>query len=79
MKIVTNNIGNYGINKIPQTVKKPIVESKNNTVGTVTESEKSFFMKLYPAQKEEIINYHFYGKRGELNGVAVGKNIDTRM
>lgn len=79
MKITTNNIGNYSLNNIAaKNVQKPA----QKTVAAnpdITTKEKEFFAKMYPAQKEKIINYHFYGKSGELSGVALGKNLDRRM
>lgn len=81
MKIATNNIGNYSIRnfnnqpaaQVKKTAKQP------ETTASISNKEKEFFQKMYPSQRDEIINYHFYSKSGEMSGVAVGKNIDRRM
>jgi len=80
MKIATNNIGNYSLRNIntspARTVKAEQVAEKPPTISN---KEKEFFSKMYPTQRDEIINYHFYSKSGERSGVTVGKNIDRRM
>jgi len=80
MKISTNNIGNY----------KPVITQRNNSVPKlnknekinidpkVSAEEKKFFSKLFPEQKEEITNYHFYNKKGNMNGLSVGSLFDKR-
>jgi hypothetical protein len=78
MKISTNSFGNY----------KPIVAQKNNVsqfeskkaVETlkVSNEEKKFFTNLYPENKDQIINYHFYNKEGDKNGVSLGSLFDRR-
>lgn len=79
MKITTNAIGNYSFNNIaPKKIQH--VTKKNITASPeITNKEKEFFTKMYPAEKENIINYHFYSKTGELSGIALGKNLDRRM
>jgi hypothetical protein len=78
MKISTNSIGNY----------KPIIAQKNNNVQQVepkkseaikiSNEEKNFFTKLYPEEKDQIANYHFYNKEGDKNGVSLGSLFDRR-
>jgi hypothetical protein len=80
MKISTNNIGNY----------KPVVTQRNNVASKlvkseevnvnskITSDEKKFFTKLFPEQKDEITNYHFYNKQGNKNGLSIGSLFDRR-
>ncbi|MEE9430545.1 MAG: hypothetical protein V3V16_05860 [Melioribacteraceae bacterium] len=80
MKIATNNIGNY----------KPVITQRNNTVtklsknekinvdSKISTDEKKFFTKLFPEQKEEITNYHFYNNKGNMNGLSIGSLFDKR-
>lgn len=80
MKIGTNNIGNY----------KPIVTPRNNVTPKlnkiedvnvnpkITTEEKKFFTKLFPEQKDEVSNYHFYNNKGNMNGVTTGSIFDKR-
>jgi hypothetical protein len=80
MKISTNNIGNYSINHIQQTVQQKAVpqkkvQQKNNDLSA---DEKSFFIDKYPQKKAEIIDYHFYQKGGSMSGVKVGHLFDKR-
>lgn len=79
MKITTNNIGNYSLSNLTAKVHQKTAAKDITTAASVSNREKEFFTKLYPAQKDEIINYHFYSKKGEMAGVAVGKNFDRRM
>jgi len=79
MKIATNSFGNY----------KPIIAKKNNSIPQVeskkaeeavkiSNEEKKFFTKLYPDEKDQITNYHFYNKDGDKNGVSLGSLFDRR-
>lgn len=79
MKITTNNIGNYSLNNIATRNVQRTEQKTTSANPEITNKEKEFFTKMYPAQKEKIINYHFYGKTGELSGVALGENLDRRM
>lgn len=80
MKITTNVIGNYN----PYTVNKSNGIAKNNQVTAakqptkITSEEKDFFKKLYPENKKEIVDYHFYQNSGKMNGVSVGTLFDRR-
>ena len=40
--------------------------------------EKDFFAKLYPQNKAEVADYHFYERSGKLSGVKLGSLIDRR-
>jgi hypothetical protein len=77
MKISTNSIGNYNPFLINNNQK---VQNANNQtkVDTVTNEEKEFFVKLYPENKNEIMDYHFYKSSGKMSGVALGTNLDRR-
>ena len=90
MRITTNPIGNYS----PQNVRTKIaniskVEAKASSTQSIdkpvanndlslSREEKNFFVKQYPLNKNEIIDYHFYKKNGEADGVKVGSLIDKR-
>ena len=79
MKISTNSIGNY----------KPIIAQQKQNVSNVnfkkteesvkiTQEEKQFFTQMYPNEKENIDQYHYYTKDGNKNSVAVGSLFDRR-
>lgn len=76
MKISTNAINNYTLqatNKLntPANIKKQPPVSLSN-------DEKNFFVDVYPKNKKEIMDYHYYGNNGKMAGVSVGSNIDRR-
>lgn len=79
MKILTNSIGNYTYNRAAAEVNHQSFDKNLNAETIISNKEKVFFTKLYPAKTDEIIKYHFYNKNGELSGVAVGKNVNRRM
>ena len=72
--------------KVKQTAgKKPQVnasQSSGNAAVSQKESlqqeEKDFFAKLYPQNKTEVADYHFYERSGKLSGVKLGSLIDRR-
>ena len=80
MKITTNVIGNYN----PYTANRVGGVNKNSQIAStkptakVTSEEKDFFKKLYPENKKEIVDYHFYQNSGRMNGVSVGTLFDKR-
>ena len=88
MKIATNVIGNYSPQILPNTVR----HSKQNEVPGKSETnpaaqvkkdnlsmdEKNFFMGLFPENKSEVTDYHFYKKNGEMSGVKIGSLFDKR-
>jgi len=88
MKITTNSIGNYSPqvnrNSVQQTKftqKTNKAESKNvvkSNNGGLTTAEKNFFMKAYPQNKSEIIDYHFYQKDGKMSGNKIGSLFNRR-
>lgn len=78
MKISMNPIGNYSaiqrkpVAEIKQTPKPPA----NNEI--ISQNEKQFFAGKYPDKKEEIVDYHFYQKSGQMSGVSVGTLVNRR-
>lgn len=88
MKIDTNMIGNYSphINRsVNADVKvrearadenlKPLQTEK---VNNLSKAEKDFFVNMYPENKSEIKDYHFYKRNGEKSGVQIGSLFDQR-
>lgn len=88
MGITMNPVGNYVPNKITNTNRQAKVkqnasaEINRKDIETKQEAilpeEKDFFSKLYPKNKSEIMDYHFYEKNGRLSGVKLGSLIDKR-
>ncbi|MFH0734135.1 MAG: hypothetical protein V1773_07510 [bacterium] len=80
MMITSNTIGNYNPYSInnSRTVSdlKNTQTADNNT--KVTSEEKEFFTKMYPENKTEIIDYHYYQRTGKMSGVSVGSMFDRR-
>jgi hypothetical protein len=80
MAVSMNSIGNYtayGLNNA-----KSNKANLNNAVADLSENinpdEKKFFAQMYPAKKNEIMEYYYYEKSGRMNGISVGTNIDRR-
>ncbi|QQS35474.1 MAG: hypothetical protein IPM56_14655 [Ignavibacteriales bacterium] len=78
MKISTNPVGNYTRPMMRTTAPLQKQEVQANQPAKVTADEKDFFVKLYPENKTEIIDYHFYGREGKMNGVSIGSLFDKR-
>ncbi len=79
MKIATNMIGNYTPHRVGSAVQTQQSTSVKMTAPEkVTGDEKQFFTQLYPDDKEEIMDHHFYNRRGKMAGVAVGSLFDKR-
>jgi hypothetical protein len=77
MKIGSNPVGNY----VPlRNANKSIPKSKDFDLNTelVSKNEKEFFSTLYPADKNKIMQHHFYMKNGNMSGVMVGSLLDRR-
>jgi hypothetical protein len=71
MKISSNVVGNYSLN--------PVVNKTTPQKGEeLSNEEKNFFINRYPDKKDEISDYHFYQKSGQMSGVSVGQNFDRR-
>ncbi|MCX6151021.1 MAG: hypothetical protein NTX22_10885 [Ignavibacteriales bacterium] len=77
MKISTNAIGNYNPYQINNTLKTNSA-APTTKVDAVTKEEKEFFVQLYPENKKEIMDYHFYKSTGKMSGVALGSIFDRR-
>lgn len=87
MRIDTNSIGNYtpiNVRNIErkQNLNDVSTSSQAKNVSSPKENlsaeEKDFFAKLYPQNKSEIVDYHFYERSGKLSGVKIGSLIDKR-
>lgn len=87
MRIDMNSVGNYTPASVKNIERKPnpievnsssqaknISSSKEN----LSTEEKDFFAKLYPQNKSDIVDYHFYERSGKLSGVKLGSLIDKR-
>lgn len=82
MKISSNAVGNYSpyaskVNNVPKTQKLAEAKESKNT-DIISNEEKKFFTKMYPENKSEIIDYHFYKSSGKMSGVSVGSLFDRR-
>ncbi|MCK5087118.1 MAG: hypothetical protein KAQ90_06335 [Melioribacteraceae bacterium] len=81
MKISTNPIGNYFPNKIGNVTKSSSIDKTDSSQSkeqSITIREKEFFANLYPEQKSEIMEYHYYQKNGVMSGVTLGSILDRR-
>lgn len=87
MKITANPVGNYGPGYTPsvkpqskpaESFSLPGVNTGKVEKGSLTSEEKDFFVNMYPQNKNEIIDYHFYQKSGKMSGVSVGSLFDRR-
>ena len=79
MNISTNSFGNYTPVTTKKNINVPKIEpKKTEEMLQVTNEEKNFFTKLYPNEKEQIDNYHYYNKDGNKNGVSLGLLFDKR-
>ena len=79
MKISTNDFGNYSakLNK-PVVPKEQNVQVQKQDLGTISKEEKKFFAELYPENKKDVMDYHFYQKTGKMQGVTLGTMFDKR-
>ncbi len=79
MKITTTDFGTYTnkINRPVQQQPQP-AEAQKQKLGTISNEEKKFFAGLYPENKEDVMNYHFYHKNGKMQGVTLGTIFDKR-
>ena len=84
MRVTTNSIGNYFpqlTRKITNVAPKESVQKTSQTESTqqlLSQKEKEMFVKMYPQQKSEIMEYHYYQKNGVMSGVTVGSLLDRR-
>lgn len=78
MKIGTNPVGNYNpVYKKPE-ITKTVSNKPVEVKPAINEKEKAFFSELYPKNKEQIMNHHFYMKNGNMSGVTIGSLFDKR-
>ncbi|HEX2869569.1 MAG TPA: hypothetical protein VHO03_21170 [Ignavibacteriales bacterium] len=77
-KQVHNNT--QSLNSIQKSEKSgaPAAARKLNSSEGISSEEKNFFINLYPENKKEITDYHFYQKSGKMSGVALGSLFDRR-
>lgn len=79
MRIDTNPIGNYTTAYLRPVQQRAKVETPAAIEpAKVTTEEKNFFANLYPENKAEIMDYHYYNKNGKMSGVSIGSLIDKR-
>ena len=80
MKIGTNSIGNYSPRVQANTQVKQAEQQVKVAAdkAVINKQEKKFFAEMYPENKKEIMNYHYYQKSGNMSGVAVGSLLDRR-
>lgn len=87
MKIDMNPVGNYSpmnvrnVNnktRVNETAPKQPAPKNVQAQAALTPEEKTFFANLYPANKSEVVDYHFYQKNGKLSGVKIGSLLDMR-
>lgn len=82
MEINTNSIGNYSpynstVSMVRQTENIAVTKEANNT-NVISKEEETFFAEMYPENKSEIIDYHYYKSSGQMSGVTVGSLFDRR-
>lgn len=84
MRVTTNSIGNYFpqlTRKLTNVAPKQTSQKVNATETAeqlLSRKEKEMFVKMYPQQKSEIMEYHYYQKNGVMSGVTVGSLLDRR-
>ncbi len=80
MALNFNSIGNYSAFGIKGNNQSFRADSKNEVGGTdkISNDEKEYFAGMYPSNKNEIMDYSFYGRTGKMNGVSIGINLDRR-
>ncbi|MEW6193530.1 MAG: hypothetical protein AB1521_00060 [Bacteroidota bacterium] len=76
MTINTNSFGNYSTSYVNKSA--PKVQPEVTPKEKVTQEEKTFFARMYPAKQEEIMKYEFYNPKGKITGVSLGSVIDKR-
>ncbi len=79
MGISTNSIGNYvsfNYNNVNNT--NAVKSTENVRSEGITADEKNYFASKYPQNRQEIMDYHFYGNTGKMSGITVGTIINRR-
>jgi hypothetical protein len=84
MRVNTNTIGNYfpqrtrNISNVTRTDNIQKTTKPQSLKQAISVKEKELFAKMYPQQREEIMEYHYYQKNGTMSGVTVGSLVDRR-
>jgi len=84
MRVTTNSIGNYfpqqtrSIANVNRTENIEKLKTQNSIEQPISNKEKEMFVKMYPEQKAEIMEYHYYQKNGKMSGVTLGSLLDRR-
>lgn len=78
MKVTTNSIGNYSPAYFKSNQNTQAKSALNEPQKMISADEKKFFANLYPAQREDVMNYRFYNSKGKISGVLVGSKFDKR-
>ena len=84
MRVNTNSIGNYfpqrtrNVSNVARQANIQKTTTKNTIEQPISAKEKEMFVKMYPQQKSEIMDYHYYQKNGVMSGVTVGSLLDRR-
>jgi len=78
MRIDTNSIGNYTAYIKPAQARPKVEQAVTVEPAKITNEEKRFFANMYPDNKTEIMDYHFYQRNGKMAGVSVGSLFDRR-
>jgi len=84
MRVTTNSIGNYfpqqtrNVANVSRSENVAKTTAKNSIEQPISNKEKEMFVKMYPKQKSEIMEYHYYQKNGVMSGVTVGSLLDRR-
>ena len=78
MKIGTNPVGNYNPVFRATQLTKAAELNKVQEQTTINKKEKAFFSQMYPQNKDQIMNHHFYMKDGNMSGVMVGSLFDRK-
>jgi hypothetical protein len=53
-------------------------KEKIKTGKNISEEEKNFFAEMYPLNKNEIMEYHYYQKTGKPSGISLGSLFDKK-
>ena len=77
MKIDNTITGNYNAYAMQRTMRPAAIQPQ--AAAAISTEEKAFFINMYPEQKTEIQDYHFYQRSGKMSGVSVGSMFDRRM
>lgn len=78
MRIDTNTIGNYSSYMKPVQMRPKMETAVSVEPAKVTSEEKKYFANMYPENKAEIMDYHYYQRNGKMSGVSVGSLFDRR-